>query len=67
MFCDTLAASSLGSLLSGKSVIRPGSDKQNVRVKENFLVSPYSLTDLKIQTYYQNEPRFIQEVIYGKI
>lgn len=31
------------------------------------MVPPFSLTSLKIRTYYQNEPRFIQVVIYQKI
>ena len=65
MLFGTLGASLIGNLLSGKGIVRAGSEKKRERNckswlwKQNgFLISPHPLTIFEIQKYYQNEPRF---------
>ena len=66
MLLSTLGASSLGSLLSDKGIVRSDNGdnkrKRNCKSwlwKENgFLMTPHPLTNFEIQKYYQNEPRF---------
>ena len=61
----TLGASLLGSLLSGKGVVRAGYVKQGEGVlrpgygsiKNKALIPLYPLTNFEIQKYYENEPR----------
>ena len=61
MLLGTLGASLLGDVLSkglsGKGVIRAG--ERTIRAGYGyFLTPPHPLTNLEIQEYYQNEPRF---------
>ena len=67
MFLGTLGASLLRNLLLGKGIVTAGSGNKKgkgiVRAcygnkKKDFLMLPHPLTNLEIQRYYQNEPRF---------
>ena len=55
MLLETLAASLLGSVLTGKGVIRGG--EGTIRASQNFLMLPQLLTNFQIQKYYRNEPK----------
>ena len=55
MLLETLAASLLGSVLTGKGVIRGGEGA--IRASQNFLMLPQLLTNFQIQKYYRNEPK----------
>lgn len=43
-------------MLAGKSAVRAGNAV--VQERHDFLIMPNPLTNLKIQRYYQNEPKF---------
>ena len=65
MLLGTLGASLLENLLAGKGIVRAGSGKKRKRNCKSwfrktvgFLILPHPLTNLEIQKYYQNEPRF---------
>ena len=51
MLIDTLEASLLQNILSGKEMLRNGS-------KMEFLMPSNPLTNFEIQEYYQNKPIF---------
>ena len=42
-------------MLAGKSAVRAGNEV--VQERHDFLIMPNPLTNLKIQRYYQNEPK----------
>ena len=52
----TLGAILLGSLLSSKGVIRAG--EGTIRACLDFIMMPHPLTNLEVQKYYQNKPKF---------
>ena len=56
----TLAASSLGNLLTGKGTVRAGGGgiRAGERIKKKSLMPPHPLTNFEIKYYYENEPRF---------
>ena len=56
MLLEILAASLLGSALTGKGVIRAG--EGTIRASQNFLMLPHLLTNFEIQKYYRNESKF---------
>ena len=66
MLLGTLGASLLGSLLTGKGILRAGSRNKKgegiVRAgsgkKMGFLMLPHPLTNFEIHKCYKNEPRF---------
>ena len=51
MLLGTLSTRSSGNWLASKGVIR-------AFIKKFFLIPPHPLTNFKIKTYYQNEPRW---------
>ena len=53
MLLGTLGASFLGNVLTGKVILRAGYGS-----KKTFLIPPHPLTNIEIQKYYQNEPKF---------
>ena len=57
MLLGTLGASLLGNLLSGKGIVRAG---EGVKKKnQKFSLMPFHpLTNIEINEYYKNEPRF---------
>ena len=52
MLLDTLGASLFGNMLIGIRMVRAGYGNKKT------LIPPHSLTNIEIQEYYQNEPRF---------
>ena len=66
MLLGTLGANLLGNLLTGKGIVRAGSE--NKKKKRNckswywktmeFLIPPHPLTNFEVQKYYKNEPEF---------
>ena len=63
MLLDTLGASLLGNLLSGKGMMRAGegivrAGEGNGSKKLNSLLPFHPLTNIEINEYYANEPRF---------
>ena len=65
MLLGTLGASLSGTMLAGKGIIRAGEGTARVSygskrssLKKFFLIPPHPLTNLEIQMYYKNEPRF---------
>ena len=64
MLLETLGASLLGNLLTGKGIIRAGEGKGIVKAGEgskkklNLLLPFHPLTNIEISEYYSNEPRF---------
>ena len=63
MLLGTLGASLLGDLLtknlSGRGVIKAGEGTIRTGYGSKKILTPHPLTNFEIQTYYQNEPRFI--------
>ena len=61
MLLCTLGASLLGDLLtknlSGRGVIRAGEGTIRAGYESKKNLTPHTLTNFEIQTYYQNEPR----------
>ena len=57
MLLETLAAIILGNAIVGKGVIK--ARKRVIRTSQIFLITPHSLTNFKIQKYYQKKPQFI--------
>ena len=60
MLLDTLGASVLGNLLTGKGTVRAGEGTVRIREgikKKSFNVAP-SFHKFEIKKYYENEPRF---------
>ena len=56
MILGTLAASLLGTLLTGKGTIRAGyGNKEGIK---KALIPPHPLANFEIKDYYENEPRF---------
>ena len=69
MLLGTLGASLLGNLLTGKGIVRAGSENKKgkgiVRAGTmEFLMSLHPLTTFEIQKYYQNEPKF--KVVFSR-
>ena len=64
MLLDTLGASLLGNLLSGKGTVRTAEGIVRAGygspIKKNHLIPPHPLTNFQIKEYYENEnePRF---------
>ena len=62
MLLETLGASLLGNLLSGKGLARAGEGivraGEGVKKKLNSLLPFHPLTNIEISEYYKNEPRF---------
>ena len=64
MLLGTLGASLLGNLLSGKGIVRVGDgivragEGSGSKKKINSLLPFYPLTNIEINEYYKNEPRF---------
>ena len=66
MLSGTLGASLLGILLTGKGILRAGSNNKKGKgilragsgKKMGFLMPPHPLTNFEIQKYYKNEPKF---------
>ena len=64
MLLGTLEASLLGNMLAGKGIIRADYGSKGKGIlragygNKTFFDSPHPLTNLEIQKYYQNEPRF---------
>ena len=60
MLLGTLGASLLGNLLSGKGVVRAGSENKKGKgilragygSKREYLIPPHTLTNFEIQKYY---------------
>ena len=55
MLLGTLGASLLGNLLTGKAIVSAG---EGSKKKLNFLLPFHPLTNIEINEYYINEPRF---------
>ena len=55
MLLRTIAASSLGSALTGKGV---KAGEIVIRLGEDFFLLSHTLSNFEIQKYYQNEPKF---------
>ena len=56
MLLGTLGASLLGNLLSGKGIVQAG---EGVKKNQKFSLIPFHpLTNIEINEYYKNEPRF---------
>ena len=63
MILGTLGASLLGNMLPDKGVIRAGwrtirTGEGTNKVVSDFSIAPHPLTNVEIQIYHQNEPRF---------
>ena len=62
MLLDTLGASLLGNLLTGKGVICAGEGVihagEGVSKKSNLLMLPHPLTNFEIDNCYVNDPKF---------
>ena len=66
MLLETLGATLLENLLSGKGIVRAGSGNNKgkgiVRARLwktiRFLMKPHPLTNFEIQKYYENDSRF---------
>ena len=65
MLLETLEVSLLGNMLIGNGILRAGTEKRGIgnlrascRSKKKKLIPPHPLTNIEIQKYYQNEPRF---------
>ena len=63
MILGTLGASLLGNMLADKGVIRAGwgtirAGEGTNKVVSDFSIAPHPLTNVEIQIYHQNEPRF---------
>ena len=57
MLLGRLGVSLLGNMLAGEGIIRAGYGSKGYLIKKN-LILPYTLTNLGMQKYYQNEPKF---------
>ena len=57
MLLGTLGASLLGNLLLGKGIVRAG-EGSGSKKKLNSLIPFHPLTNIEINEYYKNEPRF---------
>ena len=62
MLLNTLGASLLGNLLSGKGMMRAGEGivraGEGAKKTPKFAVTFHPLTNIEISEYYVNEPRF---------
>ena len=62
MLLDTLRASFLGNLLSGKRTVRVGEGVVRAgygsSIKKEALIPSHPLTNFEIKKYYENEPSF---------
>ena len=62
MLLGTLGASLLGNLLTGKGMTRAGEGivraGEGSKKKQNLLIPFHKLTNIEINEYYINEPRF---------
>ena len=62
MLLGTLGASLLGNILTGKGINRAGEGVLRAcygnKGNNKMLIPPHALTNLEIQKYYKNEPRF---------
>ena len=62
MLLDTLGASLLGNLLTGKGFVRAGEGTIRAGygslIKKITLITPHPLTNFEIKRYYENDARF---------
>ena len=58
MLLGTLGASLLGNILGERGVIRAGEGPIRAGYGSKKFLTPHPLTNLEIQSYYQNESRF---------
>ena len=70
MLLATLAAGLLGNMLTGNGINRPGEEIiragyvskiswiKNLQFNKKFLIPPHPFTNLEVEKYYQNGPKF---------